>query len=88
VEEGVKMRWFSWYEPEFDDEGVETGPGLVMMSEDDIIASYWDHWKERMDAKFGDKSVDSAPYDVMRECCIQDFLVVNWATELKEGESS
>jgi hypothetical protein len=83
VEEGVRMRWFSWYEPEFDDEGVETGPGLVMMSEDDIIASYWDHWKERMDAKFGPGHELTT-----RENCIQDFLVVNWATEMKEGESS
>lgn len=46
------------------------------LSEDEIIAQYWDYWYGRMCAKFGKEHVDA---NYTRRECIEDWCIVHWA---------
>lgn len=48
----------------------------VTMSENEIIDFYFQHWSERM------KEIGKADL-ISRDNCIRDFVVVNWASEVK-----
>lgn len=57
----------------------ENGKDVVeVLSEDEIIAQFWDHWYGRMCAKFGKEHVDA---NYSRRDCIDDWVVVHWAWE-------
>lgn len=50
---------------------------IITVSEDDIIAEYWDWWYDKMIKKFGE-----GHEWITRECCIDDYVVVHWAWEI------
>lgn len=46
-----------------------------ILSEDQIIESYWNYWSKKMIEKFGENHPE-----ITRENCINDWIVVHWAT--------
>ena len=46
------------------------------MTEDNILATFWDYWRDQMDKKFGPNY-----YLTTYENCVDDWVVVNWAWE-------
>ena len=59
-------------------------PEVVRMTGEEILNSYYPYWSDKMDEKFGvgrDKTND------IKEC-IEDFCVVNWATEVRDETKS
>lgn len=51
-----------------------------VVSYDDIIfGGYYEYWKGRMVSKYGEDS----PL-ITKENCIEDWVVIHWATEIKE----
>jgi hypothetical protein len=69
------MRYYSYNE--YDDQGGH----IVTMSEEEIRQKYWPYWYKKMCAKFGQELVDEK-YSF--EDCLDDWIVVNWAWEVKE----
>jgi hypothetical protein len=72
------MRYFSFneYDPDHSDGGyIET------WSEEDIRVKYYDTWYKLMCKKFGKEYVDAT---YCFEDCINDFVVVHWAWEVKD----
>ncbi len=67
-------RWKIAYPDEYDN------PVIEILTDDDIIAQYWNHWYDRMCKKFGKEVVDS---NYTKEDCIYDWTVVHWAWEVK-----
>jgi len=63
------VRYFSYVEPS-DDEFEVT---KVVMSEQEILADYWDYWCTRM------KEVGHADL-INKESCIDDWCTLHWAT--------
>jgi hypothetical protein len=51
---------------------------VEVVSEEEILAEYYDRWYERMCAKFGKEVVDR---DYCKDDCIDDWVIVNWAWE-------
>lgn len=76
------MRYFSYneYDP-YSSLADETGGYVVTVSEEDIRKNYYPYWYSRMCAKFSKEHVDST-YSF--EECLDDWMVVNWAWEVKE----
>jgi len=64
--------------------GEPDAPGheTVVVTEDDILRDYWPYWTTQM-LKRGGRS----PLMTVANC-IDDFLVVNWAWELTDGETA
>lgn len=52
-----------------------------ILSDDDIIAEYWNYWYGKMTAKFGKDYVDQ---NFSKSDCIDDWSVVNWAVQVME----
>lgn len=50
----------------------------VVMTEDDIIDHYYDHWSERL------KDIGKED-QINRENCIEDFIIGNWAIEWEDS---
>ena len=71
------MRYYSYneYDP--------AGPIVVTKSEEEIVKEYHSFWYGEMCDKFGKDHVD-ATYAV--EDCIQDWIIVHWAWEVKQDE--
>lgn len=67
------MRVFKYNEYE------DTEPRLI--TEQEIRVEYWPYWYERMCKKFGKDEVDSK---FTFEDCLNDWVIVNWAWEVKE----
>ena len=72
------MRIFSYIEPADPDSG-NWEPREVTVTSEEIEEDYWPWWSAKM--------LSSGRTPTM-ENCIQDFLAVNWATELPSGEGS
>lgn len=70
------MRYYS-YNEYF--ENPNTNP-VVTVSEQEIRDSYYPFWYEKMCKKFGKEHVDET-YSF--EDCLDDWIVVNWAWEVK-----
>ena len=48
----------------------------AVYTEDEIIEKFWDYWKGKMiEAGLKDK--------ITRESCIEDWIITNWAYEVK-----
>lgn len=69
------MRYFEYSDP--DNEG---NPEIKILNEEEIVKSYWPYWYAQMCKKFGKEVVDKS-YSFSD--CIEDWVVVNWATEIK-----
>ena len=67
------MRKFSYWEY---DEG--RSDFKVVLTEDEILAQYYPYWKSKMVKKFG----GDHPL-ITNENCIMDWVVMNWASEVK-----
>ena len=50
-----------------------------ILSEMEILQQYWKYWYSRMVEKFGPDHPE-----ITVQNCIDDWVVVNWAVELKE----
>lgn len=70
------MRYFSYDEPDEDFNNI-----VVTKSEEEIRKEYYPLWYERMCKKFGKEVVDR---DYSFEDCLDDWVVVNWAWEVKD----
>lgn len=56
--------------------------GDEVVSEEEIISGgYFDYWKSKMESKFG---VDSEL--ITKENCIEDWVVIHWAQEIKDND--
>jgi hypothetical protein len=64
---------------------LETDPSVdsyvKVMSEEEILAEYYDYWYDKMCSKFGKEIVDR---DYCKNDCIDDWVIVNWAWEIKD----
>lgn len=49
----------------------------------DILNEYWNFWKDRMIAKYG----DGHPL-ITEENCVEDWIVVHWAWVKKDEDGS
>lgn len=47
---------------------------VEILTEEEILATYWDYWYERM-CSVGKRE------EATRERCIEDWCVIHWATE-------
>lgn len=57
---------------------VQDEEELVVLSEEQILQNYWPYWEEQMAKKYGKMS------DLISEAsCIEDWVIVNWAWEVK-----
>ena len=54
-------------------------PGVIYMSEQDILYDFWDFWKYKMEEKYGKDHADITP-----ENCINDWVIMHYASEVKE----
>ena len=70
------MRYFSFNEQ--DDKGNDV---VQTMSEDEIREEYYPYWKERMIKKYGEEEFKKT---WSFEECLEDWVVVNWAWEVKD----
>jgi hypothetical protein len=67
--------WQIWYQN-------KAGKDITrIMSDDEVIAEYWDYWYSKMISKFGKDHVDNN-YSKLE--CIEDWAVTNWAVEIME----
>ena len=64
------MKYYSYVEPD-DEEGIDVVK--VVMSEQEILASYWDYWTTQM------KSVNRTDL-ISPQLCIEDWCTIHWAT--------
>lgn len=67
--------WSIHYPYETGEDAVET------LSEEQILAIYWDYWYGQMCKKFGKEHVDA---NYTKQDCIDDWVIVHWAVEHKE----
>ena len=58
---------------------------VVTVSDDDILDMYWNWWYGKMCEKFGSEVVDR---DYTKQDCIDDWVVVHWAWEVKDDEAN
>lgn len=80
------MRYYSYQE--YDPKSPladEQGGYVVTKSEEEIRKEYWPYWYNRMCNKFGKDQVDAK---FCFEDCLDDWVVVNWAWEVKDESIS
>lgn len=58
---------------------------VVTVSEEEILDMYWSWWYSKMCEKFGKEVVDR---DYTKQDCIDDWVVVHWAWEVKDDEAN
>lgn len=66
----MKERRWSYVEPDDNDR-----PIVITKTDKEILDFYWKYWSDGM------KRIGKTE-KIMRENCIQDWAVVNWATEI------
>lgn len=52
---------------------------IERMTEEQILNDYWDYWSKRMKEVVGENSPE-----ITKERCIEDWVIGNWAIEVKE----
>lgn len=63
---------------QFNEYSEETSNLVVEMTEEEIIKDYWPVWSKKMEQKFG-----PGHELITKENCIEDWVIVNWAWEVK-----
>lgn len=76
------MKYYTWIEPDFDENDNYKGPVTMIWSSKQILNSYWNCWYNDMVAKYGEG------HELIHENeCINDFVVCHWAVECdKDGK--
>jgi len=74
----MSQRWF-FVEP-VDSTDMNAGERRVEMSEEDILAEYFDWWSSQMRKAGKDESL------VTERNCIEDWIVVHWAQKVSSDE--
>lgn len=69
------MKFYSYIEPD-----EECGHKINIVSEKEIIETYWPSWLTRMEEVFG-----KGHPNITHEHCIDDFVMVHWANEYEKG---
>lgn len=64
-------------DPVFDANGNIVENRVLTYTRQEILDEYWEHWKSRMEKKFGPDS----PH-INEENCIQDWTIIHWAWEV------
>lgn len=75
------MRYYTYNE--YDAESAQADSGghyMVTVSEEEVRRTYWPYWYDRMCARWGRDVVDK---DYTFEDCLTDWVVINWAEEVK-----
>lgn len=72
------MKFYVYDEPTFNEFGDLVDSTDVIISEQEILDSYWTHWKSKMEIKFGKDSSK-----ITEENCISDWIIVNYAREVE-----
>lgn len=62
----------------YNDFDENNNPVIRVMSEEEIIARYWDTWYNGMCKKFSKEIVDK---EYSKQDCIDDWIVIHWAWE-------
>lgn len=62
-------------------DNVTFAPITRCVDENEILAMYWEYWCERMRYRGFPEEI------ITKEACIDDWVVVNWAWEIK-GDAS
>jgi hypothetical protein len=75
------MRYWSYNEQTASLDGAV----VVTVSEDEILDMYWAWWYSKMCEKFGPEVVYR---DYTKQDCIDDWVVVHWAWEVKDDEAN
>lgn len=73
------MRKFAHNEPIFEDGGALVDSEVIILTEEEILASYWPHWEKEMIEKYG-----VGHELITKENCLEDWVVVYWAWEVKD----
>lgn len=53
----------------------------LVVSDKEILAHYWEHWKTLMEKAINRGSPNVTPDMITEENCIRDWVVVHWAWE-------
>lgn len=75
------MRYFSYNVPTMREDGEVIDNEIKTVSEDDIRTEYFPQWEQLMIKKYG-KDHYNETFCFLD--CVDDFIVVNWAWEVKE----
>ena len=70
------MRTFEYIEPTSVEDST---PVFLRKTEEEILTEYWNYWKEKMARCCSNKNA------ITKENCIEDWCVIHWATEVKDG---
>ncbi len=73
------MKYYSYNTFNFNEDG-SLNDIVVTLSESQIIEVYWHYWQEKMIYKFGKEYFEA---NFSEKDCIHDWVVVNWAWEVK-----
>jgi hypothetical protein len=57
----------------------DTPPEGKIVTEEEILRDYYPHWKKMIDSKY------RKGHDFTEQDCVDDWMVVNWAVELKDA---
>ena len=71
------MKLYSFLEPQRLDPQITVE---IVFTKEDVLKFYWQHWKEKMESMGFDNSVTT------EENCVEDFVIVNWATVCDDTE--
>lgn len=69
------MKWYKYVEPQVDSDGQPIGARVTVVSESEIIASYYLWWCQRMRELKREALIS-------RQNCINDFVATQYAYEV------
>jgi len=67
------MKKYSFVQPD-----IQGNPETLIFTEEEILKEYWNHWRDSMIRKFGKDCKD-----ITKKNCIDDWVTVHWAQEVK-----
>lgn len=75
------MKTYRYQFPNGHNEDGSTIVGEEFLTETEILDKYWEYWVSQMVDRFGPKCDK-----ITQERCIEDWVVVHWAVEVKEDD--
>ena len=73
------MKKYRYNEPEYDKQGNMLDSDPKEITEEQILSEYWDYWSGQMIKKYGKDH-----HLITKQNCIEDWIIVNWAWEVKD----